>query len=144
MHKQDFPVKAKQYIQEKGFTLIEITTFMVIIGVIIAGTMVAIQKSATFSALPNEQIQAASLARSHLAVIRLSRIVNGYSGVSDPCQNTPSLAACQELSSFASSHNLVVNAPNPTGISSRKRITITVTGEHESFIMNYEAVDYEG
>ncbi len=52
----------------KGFSLIEITSFIVVIGLAVTGALIALQQATQYSSAPNATIQAQAVARSHLAM----------------------------------------------------------------------------
>lgn len=133
----------KTNLKNKGFSLIEIISFIVVIGISITGALISLQHTAQYSATPNALIQAQSLAQSHFAFTQLSRHMNGFNGVHDICSSAPSLAACLKVNSYAQAHGFIVSATTSINQNGRKQVTISVSGK-AAYQLLYEAVNYEG
>lgn len=128
--------------KERGYSIVEIVTFITIIGVVVSGTLLAIQQVLTHASLPNKQLQAQSLAKSRLAIIRFERDKTGFSSLVDPCVASPSIPACSELSTFATNAGLSTTS-SLSASSSEKDFTISVSGLAD-YIMQFKVFNYEG
>jgi type II secretory pathway pseudopilin PulG len=133
---------------QAGISLIELVIFMTILGVIASGSILALQNVTKYASLPNFQLQAASLARSRMAIILQQRKQLGSaffltsSPATDPC-SSGSPAICTELNTFATNHGLNATTtlafnPAPSHI----LITVTISGQANYTLVNRVA-NYE-
>lgn len=120
-------------IKQQGFSLIELVTFILVIGIIASGLLVGLNQSLRYSDTPRQLSQASFLANARMQIIFMNRAINGYSLLDDPCTTTPDLAICTPLSTYASANNLTVNAPTISG-SNPKTVSINVTGSGNATI----------
>lgn len=116
-----FPLK------QQGFSLIELITFIIIIGIVSSSLLLGLNQAAFNSDIPRNIPEASFLANARMQIILMNRAINGYSSLNDPCTSTPGLAICTPLSNYATTNNFSVATPTISG-SNPKSITINVTG----------------
>jgi type II secretory pathway pseudopilin PulG len=119
--------------EQLGFSLIELVTFILIIGIIAGGLLVGLNQSLTQSDIPRSISAASFLANARMQIILMNRSINGYTALNDPCTVTPALAICTPLSTYATANSFTVSAPTISG-SNPKSITINVTGAGKATI----------
>lgn len=122
-----FPLK------QQGFSLIELITFIIIIGIVSSSLLMGLNQAALYSGIPRNIPQASFLANARMQIILMNRAINGYASLNDPCTSTPGLAICTPLSNYASANNFSVATPTISG-SNPKSITINVTGSGNATI----------
>jgi type II secretory pathway pseudopilin PulG len=121
--------KQKQY----GFSIIELITFIVTIGIIVSGLLIGINQAQRYSGIPRTTPQASFLANARMQIILMNRDINGYTALNDPCTVTPDLDICTVLSDYALANNFIVSTPTISG-SNPKTITINITGAGNAMI----------
>lgn len=110
--------------KQHGFSLIEMVIFIVVIGILMSGMLVAVNRSLSLAVLPNRAAQATFLANARMEIILLSRAVNGWTAFTDPC---PAAPICTPLATFASTYGFTVT-PNITTSGVNKTIDVSVSG----------------
>jgi len=113
--------------KQQGVTFIELIVFIIIIGIITAGSMMAFKTVLRYSNRAGRILVASQLADARMNLIIQQRRVNGFSLISDPC-STGSPAACAGLNTFATSYGYVVSSTLSTVVSGVQTVTVTVTG----------------
>ncbi|EHL30646.1 prepilin-type N-terminal cleavage/methylation domain-containing protein [Legionella drancourtii] len=127
-------------LKQQGFSLIELITFIIIIGIIASGLLIGINQAQRYSGIPRVLPEASFLANARMQIILMNRAINGYAALSDPCTTTPSLAICTPLATYATANNFTVSTPTISG-SNPKTITINVTGAGNA-VINVSIYDY--
>lgn len=112
---------------QHGFSIIELITFIVTMGIIVSGLLIGISQAQRYSGISRITPQASFLANARMQIILMNREINGYAALNDPCTITPGLDVCTALSNYALANNFIVSTPTITG-SNPKTITISVTG----------------
>ena len=109
----------------RGFTLIEMILFIVIMGVIATGLMVAFQEALKSVPESADDIVAMNLAQSRLDFILGQKSVNGYASFADTCLSSPP-AICSIPTGYTVSSTI-----NKTydGNADLATVTVTVTGK---------------
>jgi prepilin-type N-terminal cleavage/methylation domain-containing protein len=120
-------------IKQQGFSLIELITFIIVIGIIASSLLLGLNNAIRYSGIPRSISEASYLANARMQIILMNRAINGYSSLSDPCTSTPGLAICTPLSNYATTNNFTVATPTISG-SNPKTITIKVTGAYNATI----------
>lgn len=113
--------------QKRGFSLIEMVIFITVIGILMSGMLVGVNRSLSLAVLPNQAAQATFLANARMEIILLNRAVNGWTAV-DPC---PGPAICTPLSDFATTYGFTVTSTFPTS-GANKTIDVSVSGTAEA------------
>jgi len=126
-----------------GFSIIELVIFIVIVGLMAAGSLVAFNTVLTQNSTPAQNLQAALLADARMNMITLYRLVNGFGSIADPCATTASPAcsagptACRALCSHEVNIKQTITMPitpvagtitSGTGTTATSTVTVTVTG----------------
>jgi len=119
-----------------GFTLIEMVTFIVVMGVLMAGVLMGVNQVLVTAAVPDGMTQATFLANARKEIILLSREVSGVTTLSDPCPGAAAL--CSPLSTFASTNGFDPVTPVITG-TSIKTITVQVSGKANATVISQVA-----
>lgn len=119
--------------KKNGFTIIELITFIVVLGIVASGLLIGMNQAQRYSDIPRNITQASFLANARMQIILMNRSINGYASLYDPCTTTPSLAICTPLSTFASANNLTVSTSTISG-NNPKTISINVTGSGNASI----------
>ncbi len=123
----------------QGFTLIELVTFIVIMGVLMSGVLIGVNQVLITAATPDGMTQATFLANARKEIITLKREVSGVTALSDPCPGA--VALCSPLSTFASTNGFNPITPIITG-TSIKTITVQVSGRARATIVT-QAANYD-
>lgn len=93
-------------LKQRGFTLIEMVIFIVVLGIIGATLVSAFNASQSSSRTPEQTLIATELAISRMELILEQRFSQGFNNFSDPCTSSNSLR-CQPDGNFTiSSKNL--------------------------------------
>lgn len=116
---------------QKGFSLIELITFIVVIGIISVGLFAGMIQSQNTSDMPRKISEASFLANARMQIILMNRAIYGYAALNDPCTASPSLDICTALSTYATTNNFIVNTPTFSG-SNPITVTVNVTGAGNS------------
>lgn len=111
--------------QQRGFSLIEMVIFIVVIGILMSGMLVAVNRSLSLAVLPNQAAQASFLANARMEIILLNRAVNGWTGLADPC---PAAAICTPLTDFATTYGFTVT-PTFSTAGVNTTIDVAVSGK---------------
>ena len=110
-----------------GQTLIELIVFIVVMGIVISGSMLALQTVLLNSAKPAQILTASQLADARMNLIIQQRRINGFLAVSDPC-SSGALAACAGLNTFATNNGYVVSSSISAAVNGVITATVTVNG----------------
>jgi type II secretory pathway pseudopilin PulG len=119
--------------REQGYSLVELVIFIVIIGIVSLSLMIGLNTAVLYSGQPRGIAQASYLANARMQIILMSRAINGYSSLSDPCTTTPSLAICTPLTTYASTNGFTVSTPSISG-ADPKVITVRVSGAYSATV----------
>lgn len=126
----------------RGFSLIELIVFILIVGIIASGLMVSMQTVLRGSNTPAELLKANRLASARMVAILQQRDMLGVDAFSDPCLGGSPPAACTAAINFATNNNLTVTSQISTVDAQHKLITVTVNGaayaELQARVANYE------
>ena len=109
--------------QQQGFSLIEMVIFITVIGILISGMLVGVNRSLSLAVLPNQAAQATFLANARMEIILLNRAVNGWAA-GDPC---PAAAICTPLTTFATTYGFTVT-PSFATAGVNTTIDVSVSG----------------
>lgn len=112
-------------LKQQGFTLIELTIFLVVAGIIGVALMSGVYTSLQQVPANANHDMALSLAQGRLTFIEAQFQYYGFASGSDPCSTTPSLAICSVPSGYTVSSSITNNY---TGNSNYKLITVSVSG----------------
>jgi prepilin-type N-terminal cleavage/methylation domain-containing protein len=119
--------------QQKGFSLIEMVIFIVVIGIVASTLLIGLNQAARYSGIPRSNLEASFLANARMQIILMNRNLNGYTSLSDPCTATPALNICTPLSTYATTNGLIVSTPSISG-SNPKIISLDVSGNGNASI----------
>ncbi len=111
--------------RQSGHTLIELVIFIVIIGFMPVGVLMAFDVA--MHSAPNIQFatRAIELAQERMDFVIGQRDIVGFSGFNDPCENGSLSPLCTDPSGYTINSSI---ANNWGGDSDFKVITVTVTG----------------
>lgn len=111
---------------EPGYTLIEFTIFIVVIGVLASVGLLGLQTS--LRNIPDIQnaTTSLSLAQQRMEFIIGQRDIFGYAIFDDPCMGGTPPAICTDPSGFVTTSSIAVTNPDT------KTITVNVTGLHST------------
>jgi prepilin-type N-terminal cleavage/methylation domain-containing protein len=118
--------------KSKGYTLIEVVVYIVVLGVIASGLFVAFNSSLITSSNPGKIMAANQLAKARMSIILHYRLVNGFANITDPCYPTSSVNACTALATFATNNGLTVSSSIPAASGGIRTATISISGEGAS------------
>ena len=105
-----------------AFTLIEMTIFIVVLGIVAFGIMMAFNAALEKGPSIEYSIQAAELAQERMSFILGQRYINGFSSFTDLCTGGSPPSICTPPTGFTVSSSI-------TSVSSTiKQITVTVSG----------------
>lgn len=102
----------------RGFTLIEVTVFIVILGIAAAGILLSFQTALHATPEDLRATMALDLTQGRLNIITGQHSIVGFNDFNDICTTSPSLALCQLPSGYRINTSIV-----PSG--SIKTITVT-------------------
>lgn len=112
---------------ERGFTLIEIVVFIVVLG-LLGGVLIPLTVSLRGSAQPTLTLQALALAQAELEQAVAQRRANGFAGVTAGCVVSvlPGFNPCSRTVCFVPAANLndTSNCATPTNY---KRVEVTIS-----------------
>ncbi|MDP3704838.1 MAG: prepilin-type N-terminal cleavage/methylation domain-containing protein [Legionellaceae bacterium] len=111
----------------QGQTLIELTVFIVILGIVLTGILQALQTVLFYSGQPGHILTASQLADARMNIIIQQRRIQGVTSMSDPCL-TGSLNACTSINGFATTNGYVVSSSIPAAVNGVRTATVTVSG----------------
>jgi MSHA pilin protein MshD len=136
----------------RGFTLIELIIFIVIVGVALAGILSVMNTVVKSSADPMVRKQAMALADSILEEVLLKNYSSSGTGTSrttydgvDDYNNLPQTAFTTDLAAAGlSSYTIAISVAAPTPLSgiNMKKVTVTVNGGTESITMTGYRANY--
>lgn len=110
--------------REHGFSLLELIVFIVVIGVLMAGLVVAFSTPLQKSPIAGGLDTAAELAQQRMELILAQRRAVGFSTFSDPC---PGPAICTQPAGYTVTSNIVAGyAADPINY---KIVTVNVIGK---------------
>lgn len=119
-----------------GFTLIELIVFIVILGIIAAGLLMAFEVSLERQPDVQKSAVAITLAEQRMDAILGQREIYGFSNFTDPC---PGPAVCTLPAGYSASSSIQNNWGGDTNY---KLITVTVSGNAnaslQSVVANYD------
>ena len=121
--------------KHQGMTLIEVIMFIVIIGIISKGVLFAFNSAVGHSNAPGQIISAGQLSAARMEIITQSRLLDGLSGLTDPCASASPPDACAVLASYATSQGFTVNSDLSTA-SGVTTVTITVSGSQGATLVS--------
>lgn len=112
--------------KEPGYTLIEFTIFIVVIGVLASVGLLGLQTS--LRNIPDIQnaTTSLSLAQQRMEFIIGQRDIFGYAAFDDPCRSVTPPAICIDPSGFVTTSLITITNPDT------KTITVNVTGPHST------------
>jgi prepilin-type N-terminal cleavage/methylation domain-containing protein len=112
--------------KQRGFTLLELIVFIVIVGIVLTG--VAVPLVTLLQKLPtnNHQTVALALARERMDLILGQRWSSGFSSFSDPCGGGSPPTICTPPTGYTVTSTIA--AVTISGDSNYKTITVTVSG----------------
>lgn len=120
------------YLKRKGFTLIEMTVFIVVIAVIITTVLLPVLDGLPDMTKQNNGLVALWLAQERMELILSNRRFVGYSTLADPCDASPSSANCSVPTGFTVTSSIVTSG-------SQKNITVTVSGSGNAVLNSFVA-----
>lgn len=106
----------------RGFTLIEMAIFIMVLAVIISTVLFPIMQALPDSSKQFDNYTAVKLAEERMELILANRRLNGYSTLADPCVATPSAANCVAPTGFTVGPAVITTS------GSQKNISVTVSG----------------
>lgn len=121
----------------EGFTLIELIIFIVVVGLLAAGILLAFNNILAKSVTPHDQNLAVQLAKERMEIILGQRWAVGFAGFSDPCDPGPGPALCSALPSGFAVASTITTLADPNF----KSITVDVTGS-SSATLNARVSNY--
>jgi len=116
---------------QRGLSLIELVIFIVVMGIMASGALIAFKNVLLSNNSPGADLQAAQLADARMNILLISRLTNGFPLVSDPCV-AGSPAACTALASYATTTGLTVGSSIGAASGGVQTVTITVTGNGQA------------
>lgn len=126
-------------VKQRGVSLIELIAFIVVIGIVTSGALLAMRNVLFHSATPQQILQASHLAKARLNIILLAR-QNSFQ-FSDPCINSTN-TACKKLEDYAQQFGYTINSQITNESATFKLITVNVSGNSDATISmrvaNYE------
>lgn len=119
--------------RQKGFSLVELVVFIVVIGVAISSVFLAFQTALTQTPYGNSQTVATLLAQGRMDFILGQRRLIGFANFSDLCTSVSPPAICT-LPAAITGYTITSSITTTTigSDSNYKIITVTVTGPHSS------------
>ncbi|MDA9271824.1 prepilin-type N-terminal cleavage/methylation domain-containing protein [bacterium] len=117
-----------------GQTLIELLVFIVVMGIVIAGSMRAFQTVLFNSSKPAYILTANQLADARMNLIIQQRHITGLTTLTDPC-SSGALAACAGLSTFATNKGYTVLSSISAMSSGIRTATVTVSGKGDATVI---------
>lgn len=112
--------------KSRGFTLIEITIFIVIIGIITSALASAFQVTVGNQSSVSYKNKAVEIGQQRMDIIMENKASNGFASFSDPCTGGSPPAVC------SANNNYTVTSAITTGFNgdnNLKVITVTVSGQ---------------
>ena len=109
--------------QGNGFSLIEVIVFIVVLGVLVAGLVVAFGSQLQNSPVAGRLDSAAELAQQRMELILAQRRAMGFAAFADPC---PGPAICTPPTGYTVTSSIVAGyGADPTNY---KIVTVSVSG----------------
>lgn len=113
------------YSAARGFTLIELIIFIVIVSIMGVALLSAFSTSLRGTPAAGQVTQATQLAQERMELVMAQRRAVGFATFTDPCVPGPGPAACTPPAGYAVA---VVIAGNWNGDTNYRVITVNVTG----------------
>lgn len=115
-------------IYQKGFTLVELAIFIVVVGLIAAAILLAMSVSLQKSPTINRETTALALAQLRMELILGQRRINGF-GFTDPCSGAGAPAVCTPLTGYTVTSSITTPSSVPGDVAAGyKLITVTASG----------------
>lgn len=114
-------IKCKQF-PNKGFSLIELIVFIVVIGIVVVAMVIPLNLAAEKSANPMYITIAYELAQERMELILGQRYLFGYANFVDPCTNATKPTICTLPTGYS------IAQPTISTLGTNKIITVSVTG----------------
>lgn len=122
----------------RGFTLVELIIFIVIVSILGVGLMAAFSTTTRNTPNAGQMTQATQLAQERMELVIAQRHAVGFAAFTDPCTFGTPPAACTPPANYSVT---VAIAPNWNGDANYKQITVTVSGTSSatatSIVANY-------
>jgi type II secretory pathway pseudopilin PulG len=113
-----------------GFTLLEAVVFIVVLGVMLAGLVVALRSPLQQSSVAGQTDLSAELAQQRMELILAQRRTAGFGAFTDPCSPGPGPAQCTPPAGYTVAASIVAGwGGDPTNY---KVVTVTVSGTFAS------------
>lgn len=116
----------------KGFTIIEMVIFVVIVGLAVGTVMIPLTTTLQKTPVLMNQLQAQALAQERMELILNWRKLQGYTSLADPCVASPGLAMCSAASGYTVT--ATITSPSVDGDSTYRLITVTVSGAGDAVL----------
>lgn len=122
---------------QRGLSLIELVIFIIVMGIMASGALIAFNNVLNNNSTPGTDLQAAQLADARMNILLMKRLINGFPLASDPCATPPTpptIPACLALYNYANSVGLTATASIGTATAKTsssigsQTATVTVTG----------------
>jgi len=110
---------------QKGFTLIELIIFIIVMAIIALGILASFSVSLRYAPDIEYASRATELAQQRMDLILGQRYIQGFSTYTDPCVASPSLPICAAPSGYTVASSIVNNWGGDTNYNV---ITVTVSG----------------
>lgn len=109
----------------RGFTLVELIIFIVIVSIMGVALMSAFSTTTRGTPDAGQMTQATQLAQERMELVMAQRRAVAFAAFADPCVPGPGPAACTPPAGYTVTAAI---APNWNGDTNYKQVTVTVTG----------------